>query len=73
MMLPLVYPLHPDPRAPQVEAAIQDFWEQRVEEATYTQAEVTYGGNLYWTGQSECFAYFLRGLDVMLLLRSWRF
>ncbi len=72
-MPPLVYPLRSDPRAPQVEAAIQDFWEQRVEEATYTQAEVTHGCSMYRTGQSERCAYFSRGLDVMLLLRSWRF
>jgi hypothetical protein len=28
------------PSYQQVEAAIQDFWEQRVEDATFTQAEV---------------------------------
>ena len=38
----LVYPpRRPQCRPPQVEAAIQDFWEQRVEDATFTQAEVS--------------------------------
>ena len=34
-------PRRPQCRPPQVEAAIQDFWEQRVEDATFTQAEVS--------------------------------